>query len=561
MASVNGRRVRASLGSDALILGCACVAAVAAFAFRFLTFRGLPNDQYMHLMWARQVLEGAVPGRDFWEPGMPLAIALSAMVQACWPGPFSEGLLSIAGLAVAAGVTCCVVAQATRAVSAGVAAAALQIALLPRLYSYPKVLVPAVALLLLHRYVQRPAAVRLGTLAAWAVAAFLFRHDLGVIAAVAIAAGLLVMDDSWGARTQHVVRFVTFGLLLVSPYVLFVAWNEGLAEHVRVGIEFSKAEAHQFLLFRNLPPLSPAALASTTLAKDDAGGLLFWLTHAALAALAIVLIVDRRNVRLVPLYAATLVLLVAYRVEILRHPIAERVPDLSGVLALTLGWCTGTLLTVGRASEAMRVSPLGAGAAAAFLAPFLLGAWSLAPVAGEIDEANVLRGLGAMRQQAAGVYRTGTASDWDRYWPAGEAPPITRYLRECTAPEDRMLITWPAPEFYYFARRPFAAGHALLLPGVFSSAADQQTMLARLERERVPIVLVNESRADEFERSFPQLDAWIRDRYVVHSRFTIRDGSTVALAVRRELTALRSYGGEDWPCGFEADRFGHMRGR
>src|SRR5688500_11961671 len=105
MPSVNSNRGRAMFAPHALIVGAACVMAGAAFAFRFLAFRGLPNDQYMHLTWARQVLDGAVPGRDFWEPGMPLAIGLSALMQAGWPGPFSEGLLSIAALALAAGVT------------------------------------------------------------------------------------------------------------------------------------------------------------------------------------------------------------------------------------------------------------------------------------------------------------------------------------------------------------------------------------------------------------------------------------------------------------------------
>jgi hypothetical protein len=549
------------VNSSRLLLAIvACLAAASAFTFRFLTFRGLPNDHYMQLAWARQMLDGAVPGRDFWEPGMPLAIVLSAIGQAGWPGPFSEGVLSIAALATAAGVTCYVVAQATGALWAGVAAAALETALLPRLYSYPKVLIPAVALLLLHRYVQRRSTARLAALAAWSVIAFLLRHDLGVIAAVATAVGLLTIDGGWRDRVLAVARFVTAGLLLVAPYLLFVQWNEGVLEHARVGLEFSKAEAHQFLLFRNLPPLpAPGDLASTTLAERDAAGLLFWLAHAAFAAMALVLLAERHNPTLVPLVAATLVLLVVYRLEILRHPIGNRIPDLAGVLALTVGWCTGTLLTSHRRLGTAKVSALAAAAAAGFVAPFLLGAWSLAPMASEVDQARVLRGLGAMRQQAAGVLRTGTETEWDHYWPAGEVPEITRYLRECTAAADRMLITWPAPEFYYFARRSFAAGHALLLPGAFTSVADQQTMLARLEGERVPVVLVNESRGQEFLRSFPRLAAWIQEHYIAQGRFAIRDGSIVALAVRRELTAVRSFGRDGWPCSFEAGRYGRAR--
>ena len=45
------------------------------------------------------------------------------------------------------------------------------------------------------------------------------------------------------------------GLLIVSPYLLYVQVTEGLAEHVRVGLEFGKAEQHQVLW--GMPSLTP----------------------------------------------------------------------------------------------------------------------------------------------------------------------------------------------------------------------------------------------------------------------------------------------------------------
>ena len=53
---------------------------VLAFGFRLINVRDLPNDHYMHLAWAQQLLFGEMPGRDFVDPGMPLTYALSALV-------------------------------------------------------------------------------------------------------------------------------------------------------------------------------------------------------------------------------------------------------------------------------------------------------------------------------------------------------------------------------------------------------------------------------------------------------------------------------------------------
>ena len=151
----------------ALILVLAVAVALIAFGFRFINVRDLSNDHYMHLAWAQQVLFGQVPGRDFVDPGMPLMYTLSALVQWMSPGPFSEAALTCALLAVAAGVTFVVAADLTGSIVVGTIAALFEIALYPRLYSYPKILVPAVALLLIQQYVRRPGRRGLLLLAIW----------------------------------------------------------------------------------------------------------------------------------------------------------------------------------------------------------------------------------------------------------------------------------------------------------------------------------------------------------------------------------------------------------
>src|SRR3954469_11143728 len=132
----------------------AAAVALLCFVFRLSLFHDLSNDHYMHMAWAQQLLFGQLPGRDFVDPGMPLMYVLSGFVQWLSPGPFSEGVLSCALLAIAAAATLLATVGLPGSLTVGIGAALCEIALEPRLYSYPKILVPAVALVLMQRYVR-----------------------------------------------------------------------------------------------------------------------------------------------------------------------------------------------------------------------------------------------------------------------------------------------------------------------------------------------------------------------------------------------------------------------
>src|SRR5688500_913226 len=121
---------------------------------------------------------------------MLLQFLIAAAGQAIAPGPATEGMITAALLAAAAAATCIGVSWLTRSVAAGTAAAIFQVLMFTRLYSYPKVLVPAVLLVLTLIYARRPRMRALLLLAAWIVVAFLLRHDIGAYAAVAAAAAV-----------------------------------------------------------------------------------------------------------------------------------------------------------------------------------------------------------------------------------------------------------------------------------------------------------------------------------------------------------------------------------
>jgi hypothetical protein len=172
----------------------------------------------------------------------------------------------------------------------------------------------------------------------------------------------------------------------------------------------------------------------------------------------------------------------------------------------------------------------------------------------EFDEARLLSPPSALRDHAREVVALGREYPWAAYWPNGSPPEAVGYVYACTSPEDRLWLTWPAPEWYFFTRRGFGAGHAnTLSPHSYRSPQDQAFMIDRLERSRPPIVLVNETTRPEFASAYPLLDEYIADRYSAATTFAIRDGSTIAVAIRRGLQPASSYGEGNWPC--------HMRSR
>ena len=193
--------------------------------------------------------------------------------------------------------------------------------------------------------------------------------------------------------------------------------------------------------------------------------------------------------------------------------------------------------------------------------------WNLGSLTERLRDTRIADGVDVMWRTVEGVRETGTQWPWERFWPAGELPEAIRYLNTCTEPDEAVLLTWAAPEYYFFAKRRFAAGHALFLPpDAFTTRHDQELMLARMRRQRIPIVLINETRRQEFASAYGEVDRYLRQEYVPSGHFEIREGSDVIIAMRRDLKPERTYGAERWPCGFDnraanrpAPRVGYSR--
>jgi hypothetical protein len=90
------------------------------------------------------------------------------------------------------------------------------------------------------------------------------------------------------------------------------------------------------------------------------------------------------------------------------------------------------------------------------------------------------------------------------------------YLRTCTLPTDRVLVAGGAPEIVAFANRPFAGGQPRFVVGFHTSVEEQSRTVARLERQKVPIVLTEplDQYEEDFAPEFPLVDTYLRRRYV-----------------------------------------------
>ena len=196
-------------------------------------------------------------------------------------------------------------------------ATVLCVALFPRPYAYPKVLLYAAGPLVMWAWVARPSLGRMIWMAAFVAVSFLLRHDHGVYLGGAVAATILIAPAA-GFR-ERIARLATFGALvvvLVLPYVIYVETSEGLANFLRAASAYSSREADR------------TALRLDEIDWGHDARLFYGYYLLPIAMLACAAIDWRRNRRgalavVVPLAALALVINVGF----LRDPLAVRLPD------------------------------------------------------------------------------------------------------------------------------------------------------------------------------------------------------------------------------------------
>jgi hypothetical protein len=217
---------------------------VLSFVYRLPDAASLINDHFMHVAWGRQLLWGRLPIRDAVSLGMPLQTGLSAASE--WLVGYrllSEALIISTAFAAAAVLTFVAVRRATGRLWMAVAASLLEIAVAPRTYSYPKILVYAAGILLLWRYIDRPSSRRAIELGVATVIAFYLRHDHGLYLGV-VAVAVIAMRHGGALRVtlQQTAVLGAVCLLLVVPYFAYVQMYGGVRDYIQDLRQFSARE-------------------------------------------------------------------------------------------------------------------------------------------------------------------------------------------------------------------------------------------------------------------------------------------------------------------------------
>jgi hypothetical protein len=528
-----------SWGSVALAaaLGTFC------FAYRFLAYSGFPNDHFVTLSRAQQVLLGEVPVRDFVDPGQPLMDYASAAFQLAFGRTLlSEALLVFAALAIAAGITSLVAVRVTGSYAIAAAVTLMQVLMAPRAYGYPKILLYAAALLGVGAYARRKRPLYAAGLGMLTGVAFLMRHDHGVFIGLACLATIVAVH--MGSRASGVVRasavFLVAAAACVLPFLVLVQGSIGLAEYVREGMAFSRIEAARSYL-ETLPSLT------TRLSAPNAVAWLFYLPFlAGAAALLNARHLRDEGARATAFASVGLSLLVA--ATFLRSPLSERLADVWGPVPIALACAVAPPAFTARWKQ-------GAAGAAIVLLLVLTG-WSVV-VAGNTPA--MLREAGMTGSPSAVVQRLGVVTRALGTSPArarvaedrrGGDPTAETYLFACSAPSDRILALMFAPEIYYFTERGFAAGHVAFLGGYYSAPADQQLAIERWNRQSVPFALLFEGQEPEMASSFPYIVRELERRYVRVARIPDNEGGRGAMLIfaERSRQAVSTYQPLGAPC-------------
>ncbi len=562
--------------------GAVVVLAVGVFAFSWLfrfndpggSFAGLTDDHFFYLVRGWQILFGDLPVRDFVDHGAPGYFYVSAGVQALFGrGTLSELQFANTVLAASAALTFWLAARASGSIVFGLVGAVFHIFLAPRFYNYPKILVYALAIPALWAFADRRDIRRVFLLALVTAAGFMLRHDHGVFVGIGMLTLLLALRQvPWLERLRHAAVYGALVVALLAPYLVFVQMNGGLVSYFESASAWAerdrgRAEVVWPGLLDNPDGVSDAARdgsfvqrARAVYSDNDTAWLYY--TLLALPFVCLLALACGREAFRSDWPAATAkviviaVLGIVLNAGFLRQPLAARLADPSVPHAILIAWLGAGVVRAWRRRDVLRTSwqrhPWPARAGLLLLAlPVAL------PVAAllsddtyrRLDKSALVEGFGKPFERAE--YMTGVVRD---AWPIDPSVDqqgsmkLAAYVRACTAPADRVLMTPYLPQVLAMADRAFAGGHADLRAGFFDTEAEELQTLERLRRQSVPLVVFDDGQIPGFREAFPLITRYLDERYVSAGSRPLDDRTSVTLLVEKGREPQRTWEPLDWPC-------------
>ena len=556
---------------------------------------------------AVSLLSGDRIYRDFFEPGVPLAAYTAAAAQVMsgyrLVGEFiRQWLFILAGFAICTHLGLRISRSA--AATLLMMCTALLILTVTPIYHHDKLFFFPLIVWLGWRYIDQPTAGRAAACGCATAIAFLFRHDYGIYLGAASIAAFFLGRATLAPRFpralwREIMAYAIALTIVLAPWMAAVQTFEGLVPYVRSRAQlFQGQPASSYASLRHLnpirafapprlpPPQSAAVVVSWDDTVDDARrqqldreyGLRFeardgrerWHYRIGnvfdLRLLALEPYVNdteglpwdllrdvqrrlpiRENVVAWVQQMALLVpiaLLLCGAIRLWRHG-----PDSSDARHLLLAG--GLLFVVDVAllrqpSYVVIVAPLTAALSSRFLvgrAAATRGAVAILLMLTIVATLFWMRG-GPLYQRPSSLVQTVRGT----FMQLVASPPDNgntsfRYLRECTAADDHVLVAGGTPlDVSYYAHRPIAGGHINWHSGWRSDAEHETQSLELLQRQSVPIAFSTEDPVlDNFKR-YPRIRAYV-EQYYVAVRGT--DGYILVDSRRRPI---RSFGPQGFPC-------------
>jgi hypothetical protein len=211
----------------------------------------------------------------------------------------------------------------------------------------------------------------------------------------------------------------------------------------------------------------------------------------------------------------------------------------------------------------------------AVVAPLLLGAWlsarwlsggspsarnrtlraaalviGLIPVTRSIVVAGAVAPRLERAEPFAVTWKRLTASPPFDEWAAtgGAEYRIVRYVRECTAPREPLLVLSPAPQIYYYANRPFAGRMGWYMEGYYSSELNQRDNAGALERDRPSVAIIDAGRESRDLATHPSALTYVTQHYHPVGELAAADGTVLRVLARNDRRPTGTYSDTGWPC-------------
>ena len=517
------------------------------------------DNNFYTLSEALALLRGEHPYRDFFEWGVPLQAALSAAMQ--WVLGYrllSEFLLQwtfiVAGLVLAFHIA----VRLSHSVPVSlvtIGVAVFNLAATPT-YQYTKLFLYPAAVIAVWRYMDRPDVRGAVWLALATAMAFFFRHDHGIYVGLAVLLGMALARLLHGraltgrAMATNLAACALAGAMLVVPWAIAVERSEGLVNYVEARAAINRAWSVQRSVFLSVLDMNPVRTLTPSEPTDlgpDAGPYDRWLAtlpgRAAgldwLHQMTVLTTLLALGAALVPLARGRgrgeqafrngcRLLVVAALVALVERQLF-REPSYY-VLIAPLVAALGARLLAGPRDDRHPLVPswvarAGRGVGALALLVTLMA------VASYAKESNILEPvyqIGHLRQTFArlmasppvdglvppGAADAVTAHQWGELGMGDRSDLLVRYLHDCSAPGDHLLVSGQTPyQIAYYANRPVAGGHLYWHDVWRADPMRQQQSLALLKRQSVPFAYATHNAMLQDLERYPQIRAYVEAHY------------------------------------------------